>query len=68
MLITTKLTGQHIIFWQHVKKCFCKLEAGLVVFLIETFSVMPAESGLQASRDGLYSKRQASPHIAQGDW
>lgn len=68
MLITTKLTGQHIIFWQHVKKFFCKLEGGLVVFLIKTFSVLPAGSGLQASRDELYSKRQASPHIAQGDW
>ena len=66
MLITTKLTGQHIIFWQHVKQLFCKLEGGLVSFLIKTFPVMQQEVGFRLPEVDC-SKTQASPSIAQGD-
>lgn len=66
MLITAKLTGQHIIFWQHVKQLFCKLEGGLVVSLIKTFPVMWQEVGFRLPEVDC-SKTQASPSIAQGD-
>ena len=66
VLITAKLTGQHIIFWQHVKQLFCKLEGGLVVSLIKTFPVMWQEVGFRLPEVDC-SKTQASPSIAQGD-